>query len=84
MSVSFMWELVKPKDPRSFRAGTSSDIGPLKETFGDVVSTKDIPTLRAMHRSTHLAASLWSEMADALESLQGEEDEISIRVWTEF
>lgn len=85
MSVSFCWEVVKPGKARTFNAGTSSDIRPLKETFGSEISATDIPKLRAMHAATHLECSLWSEIADALEKLGDSDDpEIKIRVWTEF
>ena len=82
MSVSFCWEIVKPGKARTFNAGTSSDILPLKETFGQEVSATDVPKLRAMHAATHLNSSLWSEIADALERL--DDEEIKLRIWTEF
>jgi hypothetical protein len=86
MSVSFMWEVAKPTEARSFNAGTSLDESALRETFGDTVSTKDIATLKAMHRATRQEKSLWSEMADTLERLRGEDydKEVTIRVWTEY
>ena len=86
MSVSFYWEVVKPGQARAFNNGTSSDIAALLNTFGQDICTTDIPKLRAMHAATHLNASLWSDIADALERLQGDADdaEIKIRVWTEF
>lgn len=85
MSVSFLWELVEPERAKAFRSGTSSDMEPLEKTFGGTVSTKDIPTLRAMHRASGLKVSLWSEIADTLERLQGEdEDAVTINIWPEF
>lgn len=86
MGVSFMWEVVRPERGRCFHEGHSSDIAPLSETFGDTVSTKDVSTLRAMHRARGSEKSLWSEMADTLERLQGDDydKEITLKVWTEF
>ena len=85
MSVSFMWEVVKPSKAQSFPAGTSSDISTLAETFGNEVSSDQIKTLRAMHRATGHQVSLWGYIAETLERLQGDShDPVSIRVWTEF
>lgn len=94
MSVSFMWEVVKPDRARKFGAGSSSDIDAFKDSFGETVSTKDIPVLRAMHRATRATShqtSLWSEIADTLERLQGDAElagdydkEVTLKVWTEF
>lgn len=82
MSVSFMWEIIKPGKAKSFAAGTSSDIDPLRRIFGDTVETKDIPTLRAMHAATHCDTSLWSEIADTLERL--DDEDAKLKIWTEF
>lgn len=86
MSASFLWEVVKPERAHSFGAGTSSDQPTLEEVFGFTVSTKDIKKLRAMHLATHQKKSLWSEMADTLERLQGDdyEKEVTIKVWVEY
>lgn len=85
MSVSFMWEVVKPERAKAFCHGTSSDIETLRETFGDTVTSSHIHTLRAMHRATQLKESLWSEIADKLDSLQGDDPTmVTIKVWTEF
>ena len=50
------------------------------------MSTKDIPTLRAMHRATHLRESLWSDIANTLELFQNDDFEkvVTLRVWKEF
>ena len=86
MSVSFCWEVVKPTVPKTFRHGTSNDIDPLDKTFGRVITSKEIPMLRAMHRATRLDNSLWNDIADTLERLQGDDcsKDVSIKVWTEF
>lgn len=85
MSVSFMWEEIRPERAKAFSAGLSSDIDALKETFGNIVSSVDLPVLRAMHRATRQPKTLWSEMADTLERLSGDEcAPVSLKVWTEF
>lgn len=87
MSVSFMWEVVKPERARSFGAGTSSDIEALERTFpGGTISTDDIPILQAMHRAARGDKTLRSEIADTLKRLQGDDydKKISISVWTQF
>lgn len=80
MTVSFCYEIVKPSEPKTFKAGTSSDIEAFNRTFGGKVSCKDIPTLRAMHLATHLDESLWSTIADVLEGFEGD---TTLRVWTQ-
>lgn len=82
MSVTFKYEIITPENGTRLGAGTSSDIDPLKRTFGDRAAPKDIPTLRAMHAATHQSVSLWSEIADALERLDN--DGSHLRIWTEF
>ena len=86
MSVSFMWEVVKPERARCFSAGTSSDSEALKETFGNTISTDNIGVLRAMHRATGLEKSLWGEMADTLERLRGDDYDktVTIKVWEKY
>lgn len=85
MGVTFCWELIKAKPPKRFSAGSSSSVEALRKTFDDMISTDHIPMLRAMHLASCLERSLWGEMADTLERLQGDGHEtISLRVWTEY
>jgi hypothetical protein len=86
MSVSFMWEIVKPSRAKSFRYGTSSDEVALANTFGNEISLADISTLKAMHRATRLENSLWSDIADTLERVSGDggTTDTKLRVWTEY
>ena len=84
MSVSFMWEIIKPDRAACFARGTSSDIEPLKKTFDGEIGASDLRTLRAMHDATHLKESLWAEIADTIETLTGDNPELKIKVWTEF
>ena len=86
MAISFMWEIVKPERANSFDAGTSRDEQPMLETFGNTISSDRIPVLRAMHRATGRDKSLWSEIADTLGRLQGDdyETKVAIKVWTEY
>ena len=86
MSASFCWEVIKPTRAKTFTHGTSSDCEALESTFHGDVSTKDLPVLRAMHRATHNKESLWNDIANALERLQGEDyaHDVSIKVWVEY
>lgn len=81
-----MWEVIKPDRARSFGAGTSSDIVTFRDIFGDKVSTSDLNLLKAMHRASRLEKSLWSEIADTLDRLQGNDFEkvVTLKVWTEY
>lgn len=83
MSVSFCYAVVRPAALR-FSNGTSSDVETLHVTFGGVVSSDKINMLRAMHRATQLKESLWSEIADALERLGGDDMEVTLKIWTEY
>lgn len=87
MSVSILWEVVKPQNARSFRFGVSDDLTTFKSTFGDTVCSTSIPTLRAMHAASSRGANtLWGECADILERLQGDDFDkpVSIKVWGEW
>ena len=86
MSASFCYEIVKPSRANTFAHGTSSDAEALAATFASPITSKDIPTLRAMHRATRLKDSLWNDIADALERLRGDDyqNEVSIKVWVEY
>lgn len=86
MSVSFMWELIKPEKAKAFRNGTSSDVETLRRIFGKQVSSTQIPVLNAMHAATRQKESLWGDIAATLERLQGEdyEKEVKLRIWTEY
>ncbi len=86
MGVSFLWEVVKPTKANCFRCGLSSNEDVLKNTFGATVSTKDIDMLRAMHRAVDNTDTLWGEIADTLERLQGDDydKEVSLRIWTQY
>lgn len=86
MSVSIHWIIKTEKQHPSFHCGTSSDLEVLKETFGGECSTDDIKTLRAMHRTSNLDKSLWSEIADKLESVQGSDYErkLTLEIWGEW
>lgn len=86
MSVSFMWEIMKPERARCFSSGTSSDSAALKETFGSTISSDSIGVLNAMHRATWLDKLLWSEIAETLERLRGDDFDktVTIKVWEEY
>ena len=86
MSVSFLWEVVKPSKAKTFRNGTSSDVQALRETFGDCVKSSDLYALRAMHRVSGCKESLWSEIADTIERMSGDDGttDTKIRIWTEY
>jgi len=86
MSASFCWEIVKPTRSKSFSCGTSSDVDALKKTFGDQITNKDIQMLRAMHRATRAEKSLWGEIADTLERLEGGnyEQPVVLKIWVEY
>lgn len=86
MSVSFCWNVVKHSH-WTFAHGTSSDVEALNVVAPNgVLSTNDLQTLRAMHAATTLKESLWSDIADILGRLQGEDyvKTVSIKVWTEY
>jgi hypothetical protein len=85
MSATFCWE-VKKTTRNSFRWGTSSDQAALETIFGGECSTADIKTLRAMHAALRAESSLWSEIADKLEALQGDDydKEVTLKIWTEY
>lgn len=81
MTISFVFSIVDPDHKRSFKNGTSSDVATLQETFPDfIVSTTEIKILRAMHRATGLKESLWSEIADTLERLRGDDCDREIKL----
>lgn len=86
MSATFLYEIINPAAAKSFAHGTSSDVEALTRVFGNRVSTKDIPTLRAMHLATSLTHSLWNDIADTLERLQGDdyEKEVTLKIWVEY
>lgn len=86
MSVSFRWEVEKPERARSFGAGTSSDESTFLDLFSGRCSTEHIPMLKAMHLATKQSKSLWGEIADTLERLQGNDCEksVTLRIWTEY
>lgn len=80
-----MWRELAPEKDRKFGAGTSSDIDVLKNTFGQTVSTDDINTLQAMHRAVHQERSLWGEIAETLNRLQGDDPSrhVTLEIWTD-
>lgn len=86
MSVSFMWEVVKPSKAQCFRHGTSSDTDALRATFGDFVKSSDLYALHAMHRVTGQKESLWNDIAETIERLGGDDGttEVKLRIWTEY
>lgn len=86
MSASFRYEVINPAKAKSFAHGTSSDVDAPNDIFGKIISTKYVPVLRAMHKATHLSESLWNDIADLLEHLQGNDydKEVSIKVWVEY
>lgn len=85
MSATFCYEVINPTGAKRFAHGTSSDERPLAGIFDGVVSTNDLDKLRAMHLATHLSDSLWSDIAEVLERLQGDSiEEFSIKVWAEY
>ena len=91
MSVSFRYEVINPTSARTFDAGVSSDAVVLEEVFGTLPVTmvqSHIPTLRAMHKATGQIKTLWSEIADVLERLQGEDYSTirieGIKIWAEY
>lgn len=86
MSTSFCYQVVNPTALKSFAHGTSSDADALRNTFGNLVSSKQIHILRAMHAATQQKASLWSDIADKLEYLQGDDfdKEVQLKVWVEY
>lgn len=84
MTVSILWQVVKPAEGKRL-PGTSND----KATFDEiwprgVLCQEDIPKLRAMHLAARIInrdqPTLWSALADALESV-GDHD---IEVWGEY
>lgn len=85
MSVRFTYYNTTKTKPR-FNYGTSSDIGIFKMNFPDkLVNSDDISKLRAMHSVTGLDSSLWSEIADKLEALQGDTDHmVTLEIDWEF
>lgn len=91
MSVSFTWK-IKTIERNVFRHGTSNDIATLDYVFpGREVSSDDIKILRAMHNASHSPHadqydSLWKDIADKLEGLQGEDYDkrIELKIDTEF
>lgn len=86
MGVSFSWEL-KSSRRNLFRNGTSSDIDILDNTFPDrEITSNDIRMLRAMHNASRSKASLWNDIADKIEALQGDDYEklITLKIDTEF
>lgn len=87
MSVTFCWDLVRT-NPSRFAHGTSSDVDALKHIAPNgVLSTNDLQTLRAMSAAVGSdRQTLWSDIADVLKRLQGEDYDktVSIKVWTEF
>ena len=85
MSATFCWE-IKKTTRHSFRHGISSDANALQTIFGGACSTDDIKTLRAMHAALRAESSLWSEIADKLEALRGEDydKEVTLNIWAEY
>ena len=83
MSVTFMWEIVKPDRGRSFGCGTSSDVEILRNVFGATVSDADIEKLRAMDLAAGRSKTLWGEIADTLERLS-EADSVTLKIWPEY
>ena len=83
MSVSFVWEIVKPEQGRSFGCGTSSDVDILRNVFGATVSDADIDKLRAMDLACGQSKTLWGEIADTLERLS-EAGSVTLKIWPEY
>ncbi len=86
MSVSFIWEL-KTDKRNSFRNGTSSDIKALDEMFPQrEITSNDVKLLRGMHASTNYKESLWKDIADKLDAIQGEDYNkvVILKIDTEF
>ena len=81
MSATFLWEVVKPSAARTVGGGTSSDSGPLQETFGNFPCQLDegsIDMLKAMHRATREAETIYGNLADLVEK-HG-----TISLWVEY
>lgn len=86
MSVSFIWE-IKTGKRNAFRHGTSSDVVTLDEMFpGREITSNDLRLLKGMHASTRQKESLWRDISDKLEAIQGDdyEKEVTLKIDTEF
>ena len=88
MGVSFTWRLVETDRKPVLRGGSSSDIAVLDEMFPSrVISSDDIRLLRGMAKTSFSGSnSLWGEIADKLEALQGDDydKKIAIVIEPEF
>lgn len=84
MSVTFCYRVKRPEKGLSFSRGTSSDQEALDKVFSGTVSTADIRILRAMAGAVR-GDSLWSEIADKLEAIQGDSNEsVTLEIWPEY